>query len=515
MNYKVLIASAGIGNRLEGMTKNINKALVSVAHKPVISYIIDKIPIEIEIVIAIGYKGDILKNFINMNYPERKVTFVEVDNYIGKGSGLGYSILKCKDELQCPFIFTSNDTIVLEDFPVPDHNWLGQTNSDKSGHYRTISSKDGIVNKINSKGECIYCNTYIGLAGIFDYECFWESMIFGMNQGAIEIGESYALRDLIDKDLKTRDFTWFDTGNITKLNETRRFFNNNSYNILEKEEEAIWFSQDKVIKFSVDEDFIKNRVIRSTLLEGFVPQVISYSKNMYAYKKIDGEIFSKNPNLEKFQSFLNWMNSFWIKPKILNTQKIEELCYEFYHQKTYKRIKEYFIKTESKDENDIINGVESKEIYELLKLVNWNEIYKGISVRFHGDLHFENILVSNSKFTLLDWRQDFGGELFYGDIYYDFAKLNHGLIVSHEMVDKNNFNVNIKGREINFSFERDERLIDCEAYFYSWLEANGYNVQKVKILTALVFLNIATLHHKPYDKFLFYLGKSMLNKTLN
>jgi len=32
MEYKVLIASAGLGNRLKGMTKNINKALVSVAH---------------------------------------------------------------------------------------------------------------------------------------------------------------------------------------------------------------------------------------------------------------------------------------------------------------------------------------------------------------------------------------------------------------------------------------------------------------------------------------------------
>ena len=57
LQYKVLIASAGLGNRLKGMTKNLNKALVSVAYKPVISYIIDKINQDIEIVIPVGYKA--------------------------------------------------------------------------------------------------------------------------------------------------------------------------------------------------------------------------------------------------------------------------------------------------------------------------------------------------------------------------------------------------------------------------------------------------------------------------
>ena len=90
--YKVLIASAGLGNRLKGMTKNINKALISVAHKPAISYIIEKFEKDIEIVIAVGYKSKSIKGYISIAYPDRKITFVEVDKYEGEGSGLGYSI---------------------------------------------------------------------------------------------------------------------------------------------------------------------------------------------------------------------------------------------------------------------------------------------------------------------------------------------------------------------------------------------------------------------------------------
>ena len=66
--------------------------------------------------------------------------------------------------------------------------------------------------------------------------------------------------------------------------------------------------------------------------------------------------------------------------------------------------------------------------------------------RFHGDLHFENIIYQKKKkdFVFLDWRHDFGGEIKYGDLYYDLAKINHGLIVSHDEVIKKNFYIKQK-----------------------------------------------------------------------
>jgi hypothetical protein len=44
-------------------------------------------------------------------YPNRKFIFVDVDNYDGPGSSQVYSMNKCKEYLQEPFIYNDCDTI--------------------------------------------------------------------------------------------------------------------------------------------------------------------------------------------------------------------------------------------------------------------------------------------------------------------------------------------------------------------------------------------------------------------
>jgi thiamine kinase-like enzyme len=133
----------------------------------------------------------------------------------------------------------------------------------------------------------------------------------------------------------------------------------------------------------------------------------------------------------------------------------------------------------------------------------------------HGDLHFENILMAETgEFYLLDWRQSFGGLTSYGDLYYDLAKLLHGLIVSHELVNKECYSVSHIGNIINYDLHRKHSLIENEAQFQRFLATNGHDVYKVRLLTSLIFLNIAPLHHEPYSKMLFYLGKESLYRLL-
>ena len=520
MEYKVLIASAGLGRRLKGMSKNVNKALISIAHKPAISYIIEKFENDIEFVIPVGYKADTIKDYLTLAYPERKFTFVDVDLYEGEGSGLGYSIMQCEQHLQLPFIFSSNDTIVLEKIKPPENNWMGHAQTEDNSQYRSLRIEKRNVVEICPKGTEGDVKAYIGLAGIYDYKEFWSAMKNGIDQGSIEIGESYGLRFLIEKDIEPIPFTWFDTGNIEALEETRKYFRKDiDANILEKEDEAIWFVNEKVVKFSVDSKFIENRVLRSKEISGFVPEILASTKNMYLYKKINGEVFSKNPTISTFKYFLDWMEMFWIEKKLDNKQaeEFKNVCTNFYKEKTFKRVKQYFTTFEQIDCEEIINGVKIPKIFELLNKTNWDNVTNGVPVRFHGDLHFENILINSegkSPFTLLDWRQDFGGLQEYGDIYYDFAKLNHGLIISHELIDKNLFEVNQKLNTIHYDFLRKQNLVECEIYFKEWIENKGYDYNKVQMMTALIYLNIAALHHYPYNLLLFYLGKNMLQKLV-
>ena len=94
MNYKVLIPTAGTGSRLGGMTKYINKSLIGVGNKPALSRIIESFPEETEFVIATGYKGELVKEYLSLAYPGRKIQFVDILLYEGEGSGIGLTILR-------------------------------------------------------------------------------------------------------------------------------------------------------------------------------------------------------------------------------------------------------------------------------------------------------------------------------------------------------------------------------------------------------------------------------------
>ena len=296
MEYKVLIPTAGLGSRLEKYTKYLNKSLISINLKPILSWQIDKFSEETVFVIALGYKGDLVKQFLQIAYPSRNFIFVDVDNYNGHGSGLGYSIIKCKNHLNNPFIFMSCDTLVEEDIPSPNCDWMGYSNLENERQYRSLILKDQLVFDICEK-EATDKNSfpYIGLAGINNTEEFWYQMIKGKEE-AIKIGESYGLKNLIKKiPIQSIPFTWNDTGNIESLKKARKNLQQKgSPTILEKDNECIWFVNDQVIKFSDDKKFIKNRVRRSKVIKDFIPEITAISENMYSYKKADGDILSNN-----------------------------------------------------------------------------------------------------------------------------------------------------------------------------------------------------------------------------
>ena len=523
MSYTVFIPTAGTGSRLGGLTKYLNKSLVSIENKPTLARIMDMFPDDTDYVIALGYKGELVREFISLAYPEKNIKLVDVFPYEGQGSGLSYTISCCKEYLQKPFVFCSCDTLVTGEIPGPDTNWMGWDERDNKEQYRTISihAELGLVKSIDEKG---YDNPenakpYIGLAGIHDYETFWKAMDMCDDIKLLQ-GESVGLRKLVEeKNVHCHKFTWFDTGVTVELEATRqRFHMEGGPNILEKANEAIWFLKDKVIKFSDDKNFIRDRVERSKLLSGFVPPITGHTDHMYAYGYVQGKIMSDCVSLPLFRQLLNSSKGFW-REAALNSQEKERFynsCMKFYKDKTFDRVKLFFETSGKQDCATVINHVWYPPVKDMLRQVDWNYMASGLPGQFHGDFHFENILYNDSEgnFEFLDWRQNFGESLSIGDIYYDLAKLLHGLIMCHELVAKEEYHINWNENEIIYDFNRKQLLVQCENYYYSWLAKNKYDVVKVKMLTAIIFLNIAALHHYPYSLILMSLGKEMLYKLL-
>ena len=67
-------------------------------------------------------------------------------------------------------------------------------------------------------------------------------------------------------------------------------------------------------------------------------------------------------------------------------------------------------------------------------------------------------------FSLLDWRQNFDGVMEYGDLYYDL-KIYHGLIISHDFINKNLYNYNRELNTVYYDFHRKNTNIECEKYY--------------------------------------------------
>jgi len=213
---KVCILAAGEGTRNK-YAKGSNKALLPLGDGTALSYIMGKFP-DAEIVIAVGYSSELIKAYVKK---WARVTCVDVDD---TSRGPGWSLLCCRDFLRCPFIFTACDTIVFNDIPEPDYNWMGVSHfmGDRTP-YLTAEVLGGMVTKVYDKGDKNAThNASIGLVGVNDYKAFWE----GLASPTIVQGEhqdTSGLNALIP--LEAKYFTWLDTGTTEGYEYASRKFN--------------------------------------------------------------------------------------------------------------------------------------------------------------------------------------------------------------------------------------------------------------------------------------------------
>ena len=522
-DYKVLIASAGTGSRLKVHTSQRNKGLVTLGTKPAIVHIINKFNHNIPIVMAVGYRKDSLIETIKEFFPDRDITFVNIENFDGVDSGLGHSILQCEHLLECPFIFVPNDTLTpttdIDLNPSVHGNWIGVFDNSQNkydpAHYRCAERSNEKVVSILPKG-LMTKDIYVGLCGIKDYRQFWSTM--KSSAAAISEGESFGINGLDHISVVNVD-NWYDTGNLSRLNDAFENYKSPEHNILPKPNEAIWISSHKCIKYHSDQNFISDRLKRLEYMpDDMTPTILSSGKNFFSYEFKEGRLLSHSSDLELFSIFLNKMQkNFWThRPKYFSKSK--EVQENFYRKKTLKRIDEYMSRFDQKDNIDKINGHVIKPARLSLAEFNWNSFYDGaVWAHFHGDLHGENIIATPSfEIFLLDWRQNFGeGNYQFGDVYYDLGKILHGLIVRHSMVNSDRFCVSHnEERSVTLDIDTSLSFVKLQEWFEEWVNKSEYDLIRVKQVTALIFLNIAALHHYPYSKFLFCLGQLLIHEVI-
>jgi len=528
MKYKVCILAAGAGTRMGELSNHINKAVLPINFKAILSHIIEKFPADIETVVAVGHKKETVIDYLMLAYPERKFSFVEVDRIIGPGTGPGYSLLQCKSQLQTPFIFCAADTIVLEEIPIPDYNWFGIAPVKETERYCTVKIKNNLIYQLDDKTKNDNKYAFIGLAGVKDYETFFHSLESNKVATNGEIQVSNGFNSLIDCKLVPVGFTWFDTGTMENYGETNQNLSGkkSSFDFSKgKGDEFFYFVNDRVIKFFSDEAIAKHRYERANdSLQGLCPKIEGYRGNFFSYKKIPGQTLYSVLNSKTVRDFLQWTRSHLWKNLEITPEEHAEFrlaCKKFYYEKTVKRLDLLYRNTDLEDIPHLINGNSVPTLKEMFESLDWDYITNGTPSNFHGDLQFDNVLVTRDvvsnleKFVLIDWRQDFGGSLRIGDLYYDLAKLYGGMTISYQLIKDGMFNFDISGSSVYYNFFITNELVEAKSVYEAFIERCGYDLKKVRLITALIFLNMAPMHHGPFDQLLYFLGKNTLYKLLS
>jgi NDP-sugar pyrophosphorylase family protein len=86
---KALIFAAGLGVRMRPLTDTMPKPLLEVAGKPLLAHIMDALPEEItEIILVVGYKGELIREYFQGNFHGRAITYVEQKEQKGTGDAL-------------------------------------------------------------------------------------------------------------------------------------------------------------------------------------------------------------------------------------------------------------------------------------------------------------------------------------------------------------------------------------------------------------------------------------------
>ena len=201
----------------------------------------------------------------------------------------------------------------------------------------------------------------------------------------------------------------------------------------------------------------------------------------------------------------------------LRFNTVKKLCKIFYYEKTESRISLFLKENPDYKFPKFINGKITPPLDKLLQSIPWKELFYGIPCFIHGDLQFQNILYSKKldEFLLIDWRQDFAGNIEVGDLYYDLAKLYGGIIMNYDYIMKDLYNFHHNGNKVRVSLTKWKNDDNYQKILDDYIRQKNLDFKKIHLLVGLIYINMAALHHSPFNFALICLGSSIISDVLN
>jgi len=228
----VIIPAAGEGRRLKPHTHTTPKALLTVAGKPIIGHIMERISslsCERVIVITGGNQGSMIERYLQDNFP-LPFKFVTQEN----PQGLGDAVYRAKDLVpdESASLIILGDTILDMNFSefIQGENLIGVKRVEDPERFGVVELRDGAISRIVEKPQEPKSN--LAIVGVYYFSCsgpLFKAIQTIMNNNIKTKGEyqlSDALELLIEEGVKIKAYPveyWLDCGTPAALIETNRY----------------------------------------------------------------------------------------------------------------------------------------------------------------------------------------------------------------------------------------------------------------------------------------------------
>jgi glucose-1-phosphate thymidylyltransferase len=229
---KAIIPAAGVGTRLRPHTYTLPKALLYVAGKPIIAHILDDVvPLApSSIVLIVGYKGELIEQYVRKQYPKLAVEFVSQDER--RGIGHAVDLTRKVADTGEPLLIVLGDTIIKTDLKkVIAHktNVLGVKEVDDPRRFGVAEVAGGRITRLVEKPADPPSNlALVGLYYLPDGKPLFAA-VRAIIERNITTNNEYQITDalqmMIDGGAEFAPFVideWFDCGKPEAMLETNR-----------------------------------------------------------------------------------------------------------------------------------------------------------------------------------------------------------------------------------------------------------------------------------------------------
>ncbi len=504
VNY-IVVQAGGKGSRMERLTYNKPKALVSINNLPIIFYLFRKYPDKKYLIVG-DYKIDVLKNYLEIF---SKVDFKLIDARGMKGTCAGMQAALQEIPEHQAFMITWCDLILSEEYSIPEEpgNYIGISGdfkcrwSFKDGKfYEEPGIKDGVaghfifrekseIADIPKEGEFVRWLREAGVSGRKGTESRFKELLL----------------------YHTKEYGYYSQCQ-EQLGGRCRPFN------------KITVDGDKIIKEGIDEQgrtlAIRERAwYKLVMNEGFrnIPEI--YNTDPLIMERIQGKnIYEYTLTYDEKKKVLTELIQCISQIHELKKCEVDAASFkEAYIGKTFDRLN--IVKNLipfSSNEWIVINGIKCRNVF-----FYRNELEREVMMflpndfcLLHGDCTFSNIMLRENRTpVMIDPRGYFGKTELYGDPAYDWVKLYYSIVGNYDQFNLRRFRLEIDENEVRLDMESNG-WEDMENDFFSLLEGKVTKYQ-MKLLLSIIYYSFTTYAWDDYDSICgaFYKGCLLLEEA--